>query len=168
MSFDVHFQPCRFDGTTERRKNPFTGQLQDCPRNLPLSKSEVDAVLGVFKMAGARASGDDYQFRSADGASVEIFATNLANGCMFAIRGAGITPLLAQLLFDVMVAGNWVIMGTGGEDVVIAPNDKAVKTAPTDFGQIVVASSGKEVATLLSGGFGAWEEYRAQVVGGAQ
>jgi len=76
MGFDVHFQPCRFDGTTEQRKNPFTGQLQHFRRNLPLSKSEVDAVLRVFERAGARPNGAEcYLYRSSDGASVEIFAT---------------------------------------------------------------------------------------------
>jgi hypothetical protein len=167
MSFDIHFQPCGYDGTTERRKNPFTGKLQDFPRNQPLSRAETDAVLAVFKEAGATArdSDDVYTVRFSDGASVEIFAKDLGDGCMFAIRGAGVTPLLAKLLFDVMTAGNWVIMGTGDEDVVIAPNKDCLKTAPSDFGQSVVAASAEEVAAILSGGFEGWKGYRDRVLG---
>jgi hypothetical protein len=166
MSFDVHFQPCRYDGTTEKRVNPFTKQLQEFPRNQPLSAAQVQAVLAVLKRAGA--SGPDangcHVVRFDDGGSAEVFARDLGQGCMFAVRGAGITPSLAQLLFDVMAAGDWVIARTDEDRVVIAPSKNCLRGAPSDFGQVVVAASGQEVAALLSGGFGAWKEYRDKVL----
>jgi hypothetical protein len=163
MSFDLHISPCRFDGTMERRKNPFTNQVEDFPRNLPLTRTEIDAVLRVFKMAGCIERDDVYIFQSADGASVEIFSKDLTRGCMFAVRGAGVTPLLCQFLFDVLAAGNWVVTG----EVVIAPNENSVKDAPVDFGKIVIVSSGKEIATILSPRFDAYSKLRDRVLGGS-
>jgi hypothetical protein len=160
MSFDVHFQPCRFDGTTSKRTNPFTKQVQDIPHNQPLSQPEVDAVRQVLTRAGATSPDEHgrHVVRFGDGSSVEVFGSDLANGCMFAIRGAGITASLAQLLFDVMVAGNWVIMGE--DDVVVAPTRDCLKGVPRGFPRVVVAASGPEVAALLSGGFEEWKKYR--------
>ncbi|MEO6574910.1 MAG: hypothetical protein ABIP89_13785 [Polyangiaceae bacterium] len=168
MSFDVHFQPCRYDGTTRERINPFTKKSQDVPYNEPLSVAEISAVLAVFKSAGATGPDDEgcRVVSLADGGHAEIFGGDRGDGCMFAIRGAGVTPLLAGLLFDVMVAGNWVLMEAGEDDVVIAPSLDCLKGAPRSFGQIVVAASGGEVAALLSGGFGAWKKYRDAVVSG--
>jgi len=161
MSFDIHFQPYRFDGTTEKRINPFTKQAIDIPRNEPLSAGEISAVRAVLERAGVTGSDDEGRMVSlADGGSAEIYAENLGAGCMFAIRGSGITPLLAQLLFDVMVAGNWVIMESGEDDVVVAPAMDCLKGSPKNFGRVVVASSAGEVAALLSGGFEAWKKYR--------
>lgn len=161
MSFDLHFQPCRFDGTTEQRYNPFTKQLQDVPRNEPLSAEEVSAVLDVLKRAGAQPDEGCHLVRFADGSVAEIFADDLAAGCMVAIRGAGVTPALAQLLFDILVAGRWVLLGE--EDVVLAPSHDCLKGTPKDFGQVVVARSADDVGAVLSGGFEAWRKYCARV-----
>jgi hypothetical protein len=164
MSFDLHFQPCRFDGTTEQRYNPFTKQLQDVPRNEPLSPAEVSAVLDVLERAGADGPDEEgcHVVRLADGAHVEIFAKDLASGCMVAIRGAGVTPSLAKLLFDVMVAGRWVLLGE--EDVVLAPSPDCMKGTPSGFGQVVVAASPDDVGAVLSGGHEAWKNVLARVV----
>jgi len=64
-----------------------------------------------------------------------------------------------------MVAGNWVLTGDG--DVMIAPNHESVEGSPDDLGRVVVAASGKEIETLLSGGFDAWKDYRDEVLGEA-
>lgn len=165
MSFDLHFQPCRFDGTTESRYNPFTKQHQDIPRNEPLFAEEVTAVLEVLKRAGARGPDEEgcHVVRFADGGQAEIFAQDLGQGCMFAIRGAGLTPSLAQLLFDVMVAGRWVLLGE--EDIVLAPSLDCLKGTPSEFGMIVVPASPDDVGAALSGGFDAWKKCRDSVMG---
>ena len=167
MSFDVFFEPCRYDGTTDRRVNPFTKQVQDVPRNTPLSEVEVAAVSSVLDRAGAQPP-DEHGCRVVrfpDGGSAEIFTNELSRGCMFSIRGVGVTPALAQLLFDVMVAGGWVLMPAGGgDDVVIAPNAQCTTSAPSFYGRVVVAESAREVAALLEGGFDAWKRYRDSVI----
>jgi hypothetical protein len=164
MSFDLHFQPCRFDGTTEKRFNPFTKQIQDVPRNAPLSAAEASAVLDVLKRAGAEGPDEHgcHVVKLADGAQVEIFAEDVASGCMVAIRGAGVTPLLAKLLFDVMVAGSWVLLGE--EDVVLAPSHDCMQGTPKGFGQVVVATSPDDIGAVLSGGYDVWRKYRARVL----
>ncbi len=167
MSFDVHFQPCRYDGTTRERMNPFTKKLQTVPHNQPISSGEISAVLAVLARAGATGP-DEHGCRLVhvgDGGRAEIFGGDDGDGCMFAIRGAGVTSLLAQLLFEVMVAGNWVLMESGEDDVVIAPSLECLMGKPPNFGQVVVAASGEEVRALLSGGFSAWKKYRDSVIG---
>ncbi len=164
MSFDLHFQPCRFDGTTEKRFNPFTKQLQDVPCNEALSPDEVSAVLDVLKCAGAEKIEERCLIvRFADGSSVELFTENFAEGCMVSIRGAGVTPALAKFLFDVMVAGRWVLLGE--EDVMLAPSLDCLRNTPKSFGQVVVAHSPDDVGAVLSGGYDAWQKYSARVLG---
>jgi hypothetical protein len=161
MSFDLFFQPCRYDGTMVKQTNPFTHELSEVAHNAPLSDSEVEAVHGVLSRHGA-SSPDTHGCRvygSEDGASAEIFADGLAEGCMFAIRGAGVTPSLAKLLFEVMHAGNWVLISAGDGSFVIAPSEDCTRNAPPDFGQVIVPKSPDELAAALSGGFDAWREY---------
>jgi hypothetical protein len=164
MSFDLHFQPCRFDGTKEQRYNPFTKQLQDVPRNEPLSATEVSAVLEVLKRACPAGPDEEgcHAAHFADGSSAEIFAQDVRSGCMVAIRGAGVTLALATFLFDLMVAGSWVLLGE--EDIVLAPSLDCVKGTPSEFGQVVVATSPDDVGAALSGGSEAWQKYRARAV----
>ncbi|MDB4995209.1 MAG: hypothetical protein JWM74_2641 [Myxococcaceae bacterium] len=164
MSFDLHFQPCRFDGTTEKRFNPFTKQMQDVPRNEPLSPEEASAVLDVLKRAGAEGPDEEgcHLVRFDDGSSAEIFAKSVETGCMVAIRGAGVTPALAKLLFDVMVAGRWVLLGE--EEVVLAPSHECLKGTPKAFGQVVVAHSPDDIGAVLSGGYEAWRKYRSRAL----
>ncbi len=156
MDFDVRFRPCRYDGTTEKRYNPFAKESQDVPRNEPLSATEEEAVRAALQRAGAKPDAEGYcAAHFGDGGSAEVYVGQPINeGCTFALRGAGITPTVAQLLFDVMVAGNWVIVGEG---VVIAPTTDCAKTAPPALGHVVVAGSGAEVAAALSGRFEAFQ-----------
>lgn len=152
MGFEIEFLPFRYDGTTERIVNPFTRQEQDVARNLPLSKDEVAAVLAVLEKAGAKLDDDgQYLFQSADGANATIDASDIAKGCTIAIRPPGLTPQLARLLFDVMVAGDWGIFRLEDEDFVITPNEACAKRIPPELGRGVVASSGEDVAALLTG-----------------
>ena len=157
MSFDVFFEPCRYDGTTERRVNPFTKQVQEIPNNRSLTDREVEAVMNVLDRAGARAPDDQgcRAVRFPDGGSAEIFTNDCARRCMVSIHD-NVTPSLAQLLFDVMVAGDWVIIpagsdadGVGDEDVVVAPSTECVANAPSFYGRVVVAESAAGLNTLL-------------------
>ncbi len=149
MSFDLYVQPCRFDGATDKRINPFTKEVQDIPRNQPLSEIEVSAVRRVLESVGAPLPDERgcYVARLPDGTSVEIDAPDLRAGCTFSIQGTVVTPAVAQLLFEVIVAGNWVILG---EDCIIAPNTECVWGAPDSFGRVCVAFSPRKVAALLN------------------
>ncbi len=149
MSFELHVQPCRFDGTTDKRVNPVTKQLQDIPRNQPLSELEVSAVRKILEGVGAKVPDGRgcYVARLPDGAKVEVEGVALHLGCTFSVEGTVVTVALAQLLFDVIVAGNWVILG---EDCIIAPNAECVWGAPDAFGRVCVATSARKVSALLN------------------
>ncbi len=165
MGLELHFEPCRFDGTTETRLNPFTKQAQDVARSQPLSSSEVSDVLEVLRRAGA-SDADEFGCRVihfADGSTAEVFTDGLERGCMIVTDAHRIPPSLAQLLFDLLVAGSWVLMAEGADDVAAAPSADCVKSAPPAFfGEIVVVASAGEIVALLSGGIGAFQKARAQ------
>lgn len=161
MSYDILLSPCRYDGTTEEGRNPFTLEPVQVPRNTPLSAAEVKAVRAAFERGGAVENGkEDFLFLSRDGARVQIYASNLEWGCVFECRGAGVTPELARLLFDVMVAGNLVL-----EDhaTCIAPNEACLSPHRPPK-EIHIASSADELRTLLVDGFAAWKAYRDKAV----
>ncbi|MEO8799305.1 MAG: hypothetical protein ABI551_15550 [Polyangiaceae bacterium] len=163
MSFDLHFQPCRYDGTTKQAMNPFTNELAAFPNNAPLTKGEVDAVVRILEDAGAKRDTDGtFTLRASDGTSFEMYGA-IEDGCMISIRGAGITPTLAKLLFDVLVAGNWVLLS---DPSVIAANASALQGMPDDgtFDDVVIVTSPDQVKTLLIEGWKTFEKYAAKVV----
>jgi hypothetical protein len=43
-----------------------------------------------------------------DGGAAEVFADRLKSGCMVALRG--MTPEVSQFLFELLKAGNWVML----------------------------------------------------------
>ncbi|HEX7667170.1 MAG TPA: hypothetical protein VF407_21715 [Polyangiaceae bacterium] len=164
MSFDLHFMPCRFDGSTEKKLNPFTNETVDAPKNAPLTKDEAAAVVSVIERAGAKRDPDGtIVLHTSDGAAAEIYGKSMTSICMFAIRGAGVTPKLAQLLFDVLVAGNWVLLS---DAAAITANAGALQGMPDDdtFDDIVIVTSADQVRTLLLEGWKAFEKYAAKVV----
>lgn len=164
MSFDIHFQPCRFDGTTSRQTNPFTGEPCDVANSGTLTDAEVKAVVRVLEAAGAKRDADgSFVLRASDGTSFELFG-DLASGCMLAVRGAGITPSLAKLLFEVLVAGDWVLVS---DPAVIAASATALRGMPENddtFDDVVIVTSPEQVKTLLLEGWKAFETYAAKVV----
>ncbi|HEY2369484.1 MAG TPA: hypothetical protein VGH87_23965 [Polyangiaceae bacterium] len=163
MSFDVFFEPCRYDGTTEWRRHPVTNLDREVPKNAPLTDREVAAVTEALDRAGATAA-DAHGYRVvrfSDGGAADIF-TNDCHGCMFSIRDAGVTPALAQLLFDVMIAGDWVLTFQDDTDeVAIAPNARCVAIVPSFYTRVAIAESTAEMKVLLEGGFDAWKRYCA-------
>lgn len=163
MSFDLFFQPCRFDGTTVIRNNPFTGQPADVPRNATLTSAELAAVRRLLDEAG---KGPDehgcWLVTFPDGGSAEIFGSNLEEGCMAALRG--LTDDLVRFLHALLVAGDWVVVPATDEPLAIAASKSAMRGAPEDFPEVVVCASADELGTLLSRGVDAWREYRDRVL----
>ena len=151
MSFDLVVQPCRYDGTMERRVNPFTKAPVEVPRNAPLSATEAKAVRAILDEA-AGAGPDEhgrYVIRLVDGTRVDAFARELAAGCTFMVRAAGVSAPLAALLHAVLVAGNWVLLD---EDHVVAPHPRCVETVLPQMGEVVVVRSSAELVAVLTGG----------------
>lgn len=49
MSFDIFFQPCRYQSKRVQKKNPFTAEVQWVSVSDPLSASELNAVNAVLQ-----------------------------------------------------------------------------------------------------------------------
>jgi hypothetical protein len=163
MSFDIFFQPCRFTGTAEIKKNPFTGEALSVPLNEPLSDVELQAVQQVLKRANAQGPDDQgcYVVQLEDGGEAEVFGSDLANSCMVALQG--MTDDLLRFLFDLLKAGNWVMLPAMEDPVAITTSPGILRGIPDDFPRVVTCNSAAELGVLLSSGVHAWEEYRDQV-----
>jgi hypothetical protein len=167
MSFDIFFQPGRFGGKPVKQKNPFTGEEQSVVPNEPLTLAELKAVRAVLKKAGAKEPDDFgcYVVKVADGGEAEVFGEKLAEGCMVALRG--LTPGLVTFLMDLLKAGNWVMLPAMEGNPAITASPDHLKGIPKDFPEVITCTSADSLGVLLSGGFGAWKNYRDQVVRGA-
>lgn len=148
------FEPCRYDGTTERRANPFTNRIVDSLRNDPLTDEEVAAVHDVIVRAGGVGPDGTGAYRLLfDGVSGRVSALDdtrdsgsLRHGCMFAIDVTEIQPSIMRFLFDLLVAGNWVIREAG--DLLIAPTMASVRGVPRNH-HVRVADSPTALAVIL-------------------
>jgi hypothetical protein len=103
-----------------------------------------------------------YVVEFGDGGGAEVFASDLGDGCMAAVRG--LTPDLLGFLFDLLGAADWVMMPAmeGNPAIVSAPG---LASAFADSFPEVVCGSPEELGAILSGGYEAWKRYRDQVVG---
>jgi hypothetical protein len=166
MSFDIFFQPCRFSGELVTKKNLLTGEAKSVLHNEPLSEMELDAVRQVLRRANASTPDEFgcYVVQLEDGGSAEVFGSKLASGCMVALRG--MTDDLIKFLFDLLKAGNWVMLPAMDGNVTIIPSSVFLKNVPDGFPRVVVCNSAAELGMLLSNGVEEWEKYRNQVVGG--
>jgi hypothetical protein len=165
MSFDIFFQPCRFGDKLIERVNPFTGEVQSVPRDVPLNADEVGAVQKVLREVTVRGP-DEHGccvVELSDGGGAEVFADDLETGCMVSLRG--MTPGLLTFLYDLLKAGNWVMIPAMEDTAAITTSLNSLQRVPDDFLRIVVCNSVEELSQLLSGGIRAWEKYRDQVMG---
>ena len=165
MSFDIFFRTCRYGTTLVEERNPFTGQSRSVLPNGSLTAAELRLVQAVLDKATIQGP-DEFGCHVVaveDGGEAEVFASDLDNGCMVALRG--ITPGLLQFLFDLLKAGNWSMVPPMEDGTVVVPSLDAVKSVPDDFPPIVVCGSADELGILLSDDVDAWKKYRDQVVG---
>lgn len=164
MSFDIHFLTGRFGeapiepGDPPRRKTR-TGLPEEF-----LTNEELAAVEQVFRQAYAKGPDDlgCYTIELEDGGSAEVYASQLARGCMVALRG--ITPNLCQFLFHLLKAGNWVMLPVMEDSIAITTAPERLRNIPDNFPEVVICNSPTELGALLARGVWAWSEYRNQVL----
>jgi hypothetical protein len=95
---------------------------------------------------------DFYVVELDDGGVAEVFSyRGLEISCMVALRG--MTAGLLQFLFDLLQAGNWVMIPAMENTAAITTSPGCLKGIPDDFLRIVVCSSVEELGTLLAKGF---------------
>jgi hypothetical protein len=73
----------------------------------------------------------------------------------------GLSPKLTQFLFDLLQAGNWVLLGTADNPTVATSPDR-LANLPPELSPGKVCHSADELATFLTRGFTSWEKYRDQ------
>jgi hypothetical protein len=119
VSFNVFFQPCRFDGEPIKKTNRLTGEEQLIVPNGSLTPAEESAIRAVLTQANAEGPDDFecYVVRTEDGGGAEIFARDLAEGCM--VNPWELTPRTLELLFNLLKAGNWVMLPAMEGDLAI-------------------------------------------------
>jgi hypothetical protein len=164
MSFDLFFQPCRSGTEPVERKNPFTGEVQASVPVEPLSAEDEQAIRGVLARTGAREPDEFGCFvvELGDGGAAEIFARDLANGCMVALRG--LTPDLLRLLYDLLAAARWVLPPAMECNPAVVTSPGLASGFADGFPEGICGSP-EELGEILSGGFGAWKVYRDKIVG---
>lgn len=167
MSFVIFFQPCRFSGEPVKQKNPFTGEEQSLVPNESLTPAEENAVRVVLKHANAKGPDDFgyYVVETDDGCGAEVCASNLRDSCMVSVRG--LTPGLVRFLFDLLKAGNWVMVPAMEPNIAISCSPENLKGIPEDFPKVLACTSADELGAQLSDGFKRWPKYRDQVTRGA-
>lgn len=164
MSFDIFFQTVRYNGGQVVTKNRFTGQTISEPASDPLTAAELKAVRNVLKQVDAKGPDEFgcYVVQFPDGGAAEVFANELETGGMVALRG--MTPDLTRFLFDLLRAGNWVMLPAMEDSVAMTTSPNNITGAPDDFPKIVTVSTADEVDVLLSKGVKAWQKYRDRVM----
>jgi hypothetical protein len=167
MSFDIFFQPARYTGVPVVKKNPWTGEDVTVVPSEAISAAEERAVREVLKKGNTKWEDQGCcVIEFDDGGTAEILAKDLTSGCMVALRG--ITPDVSQFLFDLLKAGNWVMLPAMQDAVAITSSPGSVKGVPNDFPRLVTCNSANEIAVLLREGIGGWQEYRDQIVRGGE
>jgi len=168
MSFVIFFQPCRFSGEPVKQKNPFTGEEHSVVPIESLTPAEVRAVWAVLKKANAKGSDNFvgyYVVETDDGGEAEVYASNPHDSCMVSVRG--LTPGLVRFLFDLLKAGNWVMVPAMEPNIAISCSPENLKGIPEDFPKVLACTSADELGAQLSDGFKRWPKYRDQVTRGA-
>ena len=163
MSFDTFFQTARFDGSVAVKKNPFTGASTSVPITEPLSSVELKAVRKVLKEVGIKDKHGFYAVSFPDGGAAEVCAEEPATGCMVALRR--ITPDLTQFLFELLQAGNWVMLPAMAGNVALTTSPESIKGVPKDFPEIIMVNNADEVGVVLSNGVQGWQKYRDKLSG---
>jgi hypothetical protein len=157
MSFDVSLLPWRFEGTT-RRLSPFTAELTEFPKPAPHTQEQHARIEAVLRAAGGEGL-SSRRIALGDGGAAEFSCGDLADGCALEVRGQGITPQLAQLIFDLMMAGDWVLVT---DAIALAPS-VACLNAPESHGAASVPADASELRGHLASGFEVWRSYANSV-----
>ncbi len=164
MSFDIFFMPCRYGDTAVESVDPCTGQTGNTLPNDPLTAAELNAVRRVLANAnaldGENSGGGVARFD--DSGYAEIYGQDLHKGCMVSLRG--MTPDVLNFLFELLLAGNWIMIPTMPQTRAIAASLTAFQRIPHGFPEPTVCNSPEEIGLLINQGFDAWKAYRDRVV----
>jgi hypothetical protein len=164
MGFDIFFVRSRFRDEMVEKKNPFTGEVRSVRPEEPLTDSELEAVRGIMRRAGAPEPGAHGHslVRFQDRRSATVWWDGREEGCMVSLR-RGLSPDCLQFLLDLLKAAEWVMFPTKEGNPAIVSSPGLASEFAEDFPEVVCGSP-EELRAILSGGYEAWERYRDQIV----
>lgn len=149
------FQPCRYDGTFEAARHPFTLEPVQLPRNETLTAKEVRAVKALLASVASKRAGN--LVTMPDGLKASLEFKDLAKQLLVDPRGRMSEPF-ARFLHALLVAGQWCIRG---EEAIVAATSQSVARLPpaedprlpADFPpfprRVVICKTPAEMARLL-------------------
>ena len=151
MSFDVYFQPCRYGVVPERTWQPPNQEPAKGAQGEPLTLVEQQAVRSILTRVCPRGPDKQgcWQVEVDDGGGAEVYTKDLRKGCLVALRG--VTPDLVKLMFEILVAGNWVMLPTHDPSAIVASKD-AVRVVPKGFPDVVVCATADALGAVLAEG----------------
>jgi hypothetical protein len=136
MSFDLFFLPSRKDCPERLLVNPMT-KREDSVR--VLSKEDLESVRASLSTHRLNPEPDgSYRLTTRDGGSGEVFLS--PDSCMVSLRGVGLTPGVAAMLFALLQAGRWILFSASGEGVLAASLEHA-EVLPDDSGTVRLVHS---------------------------
>ena len=166
MSFDLFYMSSHWGNEPVDQKNPWTGEVHVAKPRLPMTPDELSAVAGLLSAAAPK--GPDahncYVVEFPDGGGAEVFASNLSEGFMVAIRRR-LSPAFLEFLFRLMKVGNLLMCPEMEDDVTVGASERSFDEAPDDWPNRIVCNSAEELGLLLSNGFDAWKHYRDEASG---
>lgn len=122
---EMWLMPCRFDGTLEERRDPFTGKPTKMPRNGALTRKEQRAVEAVLE--AVRIDGVGNMLKVEDGGVAEFSVE--PSSVSLKPRMVPPTKDLAALVYDLLVAGNWCLQT---DDVLVVSDPEHAKRLPKE------------------------------------
>ncbi len=165
MGFDIFFVRSRFRDEKVEKKNPFTGEVMSVRPQEPLTDSELRAVRGVLRGAGATEP-DEFGYcliEFEDGGDAEVHTSRLEEGCGVTLR-SGLSPDCLRFLLDLLKAAEWVMLPAMEGNPAIVSSPGLASEFAGSFPEVVCGTP-EELGAILSGGYEAWERYRDQIVG---
>ncbi len=165
MGFDIFFVRSRFRDEMVEQKNPFTGEVRSVRPGEPLTDSELEAVRGIMRRAGAPEPDEHGHslVRFQDGGSATVWWDGSEEGCMVSLR-RGLSPDFLRFLFDLLKAAEWVMFPAMEGNPAIVSSPGLASEFAEEFKEVVCGSP-EELGAILSGGYEAWRSYRDQIVG---
>lgn len=148
---ELTFNPMREGERFEMRPNPFTKKLERVMLPEHLTADEVQAVTDVLVKAGATGPDGDgsYTLPLEGGETATFDASKLPTEATVVVPQSSL-PHAAQLIFDLMVAGNWVVaIVSQDETPAIAPSEDCVPDALMDEFELEVCATVDEVLDVL-------------------
>ena len=127
----------------------------------PVDANQRAAVQATLAVSAVPNSKDDgyIAVEFDDGGMAEVFADDLSEGGMVAVR-SGLTPDFLNFLMQILKDGNMMLVPAMENIVTIAASEDAFHGSDPTMPKHVICNSGEELGVLLKEGFESWKRFR--------